>query len=65
MTIVLQYDKETDALIARDWGVTGLRIARESVLLVSEPPSGKCKVINIYWDPDTQKAVFEYDDTPA
>ena len=63
--ITLHYDKETGALLARDWGITGSRVTAESILLVSDPPTGKCKVINVYWDPDTQRAVFEFDDTPA
>ena len=34
------------------------------VILCSIPPSGKCKVINVYWDPQLERAVFEYDDEP-
>jgi len=34
------------------------------VILVSLPPSGKCRILNIYWDPVSEKAVFEYEDTP-
>ena len=32
--------------------------------IVSSPPSGKYKVINIYVDPATGKCVVEYEDTP-
>lgn len=27
--------------------------------LISNPPSGKCKVLNIYFDPDLRKVVVE------
>ena len=32
--------------------------------LGSVPPSGKCKVTNIYVDPLTEKLTIEYDNTP-
>uniref|UniRef100_A0A6M3M3X1 Uncharacterized protein n=1 Tax=viral metagenome TaxID=1070528 RepID=A0A6M3M3X1_9ZZZZ len=35
------------------------------IILVSIPPSGNCKIVNVYYDPDIQKAVFEYEDTPS
>ena len=31
---------------------------------ISLPPSGKCRVTNIYFDPVTSKLVVEYDDQP-
>ncbi len=31
----------------------------------SVPPSGKCKVVNIYVDPDTGKLVIEYEEIPV
>lgn len=34
------------------------------VLVVSQPPPGKCKIVNVFWDPDTKRAVFEYEDVP-
>lgn len=30
----------------------------------SNPPSGKCRIVNQYWDPDLQKVIVEYDDEP-
>jgi len=27
----------------------------------SNPPRGKKKITNIYWDPDTEEYVFEYE----
>ncbi len=33
--------------------------------LLSQPPLGKCKVINIYVDPETGKLVIIYEDTPV
>ena len=30
----------------------------------SVAPTGKCCIINMYWDPIEQKAIFEYEDTP-
>ena len=30
----------------------------------SEPPSGMCKVLNVYWNPVLQKMVVDYDDDP-
>jgi|GEM_PF-2921972 len=35
------------------------------VIILSVPPPGKCKILNVYWDPDTEKAVFEYEDVPV
>ena len=31
----------------------------------SKPPSGKCKINNIYVDPDLGKQITEYDDSPS
>ena len=33
--------------------------------MVSKPPSGKCRVTNLYVDPSTGKVVVEYEDTPV
>lgn len=33
--------------------------------LISKPPSGKCRVTNIYVNPVTGKMEFEYEDTPV
>jgi hypothetical protein len=33
--------------------------------ITSNPPSGMCQITNIYWDPISKKAVFEYEDTPV
>jgi len=62
--ITLEYQADTNALVALEWGLTGLRVAAERVLLISQPPAGKCRIVNVYWDPELQRAVFEYDDTP-
>ena len=49
-----------------DWRENPPRLLRGSgALLVSKPPSGKCKVINIYVDPDTGKTIVEYENTPV
>ena len=37
----------------------------ENEVIESEPPSGKCKVTNLYVDPNTEKLVVEYDDQPV
>jgi hypothetical protein len=57
---------------AADWGnIVGTLSDQEDLqtilntLLVSNPPNGKCKVTNIYVDPDTEKTVIEYDDVPV
>ena len=34
------------------------------VIITSIPPSGMCRILNIYWDPDVQRAIVEYDDEP-
>lgn len=34
------------------------------VILVSQPPSGMCRVVNVYWNPQNHKAVFEFNDVP-
>jgi len=36
----------------------------EFPMLKSAPPSGKCKITNLYVDPVTGKVVIQYDDTP-
>jgi len=36
-----------------------------SAAFTSSPPSGMCRVTNLYVDPATGKLVVEYDDTPA
>ena len=33
-------------------------------MIASKPPTGTCKVINLYINPTTGKMVVEYDDTP-
>lgn len=33
--------------------------------MASSPPSGKCKVTNLYVDPDTGKLTVEYDNNPV
>jgi hypothetical protein len=33
--------------------------------ILSNPPSGKCKITNIYIDPVTGKTVVEYDTVPV
>ena len=35
------------------------------VILVSDPPIGKCKITNFYYDPAIDKVVWEYDDQPV
>ena len=37
----------------------------DGVALISNPPSGKCKVTNIYVDPVTGKTVIEYENVPV
>jgi hypothetical protein len=32
--------------------------------IVSEPPPGKCRVVNIFVNPVTRKLEVEYDETP-
>ena len=32
--------------------------------LDSAPPSGKCRVVNIYYDPVTQRYAFQREDQP-
>ncbi len=31
---------------------------------ISDPPSGKCRVVNVYIDPATGRVIVEYDDVP-
>lgn len=35
------------------------------LLIVSNPPEGKCKVVNLYVDPATGKLTIEWDDVPV
>jgi len=34
------------------------------VIVTSVPPSGKCRIVNLYYDPVTDKAIVEYEDNP-
>jgi hypothetical protein len=34
-------------------------------ILISDPPPGKMKITNMYYDPDVGKIVVKYDDNPA
>jgi hypothetical protein len=45
--------------------VAGTTLLLEEVILVSNPPVGMCRILNVYWNPETGKAVFEYEDTPV
>jgi hypothetical protein len=40
-------------------------ILAQDGVLISKPPAGKCKITNIYIDPETEKTVIEYDDIPV
>ena len=33
--------------------------------IVSNPPSGCCRITNVYWDPEVEKVVVEHDDEPV
>lgn len=35
------------------------------IVITTNPPSGMCKILNLYWNPSTQKVVVTYDDTPV
>jgi hypothetical protein len=35
-----------------------------SDVVTSNPPVGKCRVVNLYVDPETKKLIVAYDDTP-
>jgi len=37
---------------------------QDVVIPISSPPFGKYRIVNLYFDPDTQTMVCEYDDTP-
>jgi len=37
----------------------------ETKPVVSNPPQGMCKVVNIYINPQTGKLVADYDDVPV
>ena len=47
-----------------DIHVTTAEGATEGGVIVSAPPTTKCRVTNLYVDPDTGKLVIEYDDIP-
>lgn len=34
-------------------------------VIENDPPSGKCRVTNLFVDPDTDRLIVEYDDTPV
>lgn len=35
------------------------------VLITSIPPSGMCKILNVYYNPQNHKMVVEYEDVPV
>jgi len=35
------------------------------VIVTSIPPLGMCRIINIYYDPEQDKAIVQYDDQPV
>lgn len=37
---------------------------QDVVIPISSPPLGKYRVVNLYFDPDIQKLICEYDDNP-
>lgn len=37
----------------------------KDIILISRPPSGMCRILNVYWDPLNEKAVFKYEDEPV
>ena len=43
----------------------GVTLTEPGTEIKSNPPKGKCKVVNIYVNPDTGNVVVEYDDTPV
>jgi len=45
-------------------GVNSRRIVIQVTGIVSNPPSGFCRVLNLYVDPATEKLVVSWDDTP-
>jgi len=34
------------------------------VVVTSVPPSGGCKILNVYFDPEVEKMIVEYEDIP-
>jgi hypothetical protein len=36
----------------------------DNATIRSIPPTGKCAILNMYWDPDEQKVIYEYEDEP-
>ncbi len=41
------------------------RVDSSMAKIRSVPPSGMCKVLNIYWNPRIKKLVIVYDDAPV
>lgn len=37
---------------------------KEMSIVLSNPPTGKCLVKNIFWDPVAQKIVIQFDNIP-
>ena len=54
-----------DYKIEKDVSLTGHKLLEATNVIISDPPSGKCKVTNIYVDLDTGKLTVQYDDTPV
>lgn len=47
------------------WNRLGVAPTAEQLgAIVTSPPSGKCKVTNLFVDPSTGKLAVEYEDTP-
>ena len=49
----------------KDVSLTGHKLLEAVNVIISDPPSGKYRVINLYVDPDTGKLTVKYDDTPV
>ncbi len=61
MSVITKEAKGIKTIIQRR-----LKEVKEDILKVpiSVPPPGKCKVVNIFVDPETEKLIVQYDDVP-
>lgn len=59
------YDIEVSGIGIVTYKLEGISIIGMQVIGMSSPSAGKCKVVNVYYDPDVKRFIAEYDDIPV
>ena len=60
--MVYRWNKNDRKIKGEDWNeLVDLLTLYQSIKIKSDPPTGKKKIINIWWDPDTSELVFDHE----